>query len=299
MFICFLLSVPYIILKLSLIYSFLFTLSFIILYLDGFKLSERKFIKYIQIISFIFMPLFVAYNTYILFDSIEIISYANDKDSVNLNVQANIKIGKQAAAEIGKGLSNIGNNIGIGATVAGVSAAVAKGITKTSLPPVQKAGIIVAGSVIGGVIHVAVSAINYNRSISYSSQYSKGSGGVNHLLDINNESPLEILLQCISILSQANLFLIFIFSLQLFYKFYVSDKPNLSLIDNIIPIGYRDKVKNLIYKIIKLNKNISMVYIIIIVILLIISMLGLSYISLQLVNNTDKYVNVYAGHLKK
>lgn len=267
--ICFLLCLPYIILKLSL-YSFLFIF-----------------------ISFIFMPLFVAYNIYILFDSIEIISYANNKDSVNLNAQANIEIGKQAATEIGKDLSNIG----IGATVAGVLAVVAKGLSKSSLPPVQKAGVIMAGSVIGGVIYVAASAINYNRNIPYSSQSStKGSRGVNHLLDVNNESPLEILLQCISILSQVSLFLIIILSIQLFY---LSDKPNLSLIDNIIPISYRDEIKKLIYKIIKLNKNMSMVYIIIIVILLIIYMLGLSYISLELVNNTDKYVNVYLVYLKK
>jgi hypothetical protein len=168
---------------------------------------------------------------YNLIDTINIISYAEDKD-VNFTAKAKIDIGKEAATEISKGISSLGNNIGLGATVAGVSTAVAKGISKSSLPPVQKAGIILAGSVIGGVIHVAASAINYNNTISSNSQSSLSkslnNNNVNSLLDLGDKtSPLEILIQCINILSDISIFLVFILFLQLFYKFYISDKPQL------------------------------------------------------------------------
>ena len=53
------------------------------------------------------------------------------------------------------------------------------------------------------------------------------------------------------------------------------------------------------YKIIKLNKNMSILYIVIVIILLIISMSSLSYISLELVNNLDNYINVHSSYPRK
>ncbi len=134
------------------------------------------------------------------------------------------------------------------------------------------------------------------------SSVSKSSNNVNNLIDLGNStntSPLEILLQCINILGGISLFLLFILSLQLFYKFYVSDKPKLKWIEFIFSSAYSEKIRKLIYKIIRLNKNMSMVYIVIIIILLIISMFTLSYISLELINNLEKYINVYIEHFKK
>ena len=260
----------------SFICSFLWTSSFVLLYLNNFKFSSNKIFKYSTI------------------DNIEIINYANDK---NFEAKVGVEIGKEAAIEISKGISNLGTNIGLGATVAGVSTAAAKSISKSSLPPVQKAGIIFAG----GIIHVAASAINHN-NISYNSQIlskSINNDNVNKFLDINNNSPLEILLQCINILSDINIFLIFILSLQLFYKFYISDKPKLNWVEYIFTSTYSDRFKSLIYKIIKLNKDMSILYIIIVIILLIVSMCSLSYISLELINNLDNYINVHNSYPRK
>lgn len=165
-----------------------------------------------------------------MFNTIDLVSYANDKDkdTVNLSANANINIGEQAAVEISKGISNFGSNIGLGATVAGVSAAVAKGISNSSIPPVQKAGIILAGSAVGGAIHVAASAINRNNSYNSQSSVNKSLDNTNNLIDLgNNVSPLEVLLQCVNILADASLFLLCILCLQLFYKFYLSDRPQL------------------------------------------------------------------------
>jgi hypothetical protein len=71
---------------------------------------------------------------------IDVVSYLDDNNKVSVSAKANINIGKEAAIEISKGISTLGTNIGLGATIAGVSAAVAKGISKSSIPPVQKAG---------------------------------------------------------------------------------------------------------------------------------------------------------------
>ena len=201
--------------------SFLWTSSFTLLYLNNFKLSSNTSIKYIQIYSLTLIPLYIVYSIYTMIDSINIINYADNKDSVNLTAKANIDIGKEAATEISKGISSLGNNT----------------------------------------------------------------------------SPLEILIQCINIFSDISIFLVFILFLQLFYKYYVSDKPQLKWIEYIF--SYSEKLKALIYKVIKLNKSMSMVYILIILILLFVSMCSLSYISLELINNLEKYVYVYTKYYPK
>ena len=55
---------------------------------------------------------------------------------------------KRDAAEV------IGRNVGIAGTVAGVSGAVGNAIAKSSLPPLQKAGIVVGAGIAGGAIHI-------------------------------------------------------------------------------------------------------------------------------------------------
>lgn len=287
---------------LSFIFSFLFTLSFVLFYLDDFKLSNSNIIKCLQIFSFICIPLYLMYNIYYIDSVINIIDYIKDDNDINLH--GHVSLDKEAGKAIGEGLNTIGSNIGLGATVAGLGGAVAKGIAKASLPPMQKAGIIIAGGVIGGIIHVAASTINRNASMAtYSkSSASKTSDNVRNFIDLSssdNTSPLEILLECLNILSLISLFLLIILSLQLFYKFFINDKPQLKWIEVIFPSIYIEKVKLLVYKVIKLNKNMSMIYIIMIIILLIISMFTLSYISLELINNLEKYVNVYIEHFKK
>lgn len=289
---------------LTFIFSFFFTLSFVLLYLDDFKLSNNLLIKYVQIFSFIIIPIYLVYNTYIIYSIIDVVDFVKDNNN-NVDYHGHISLDKEAGKAIGQGLNTIGSNVGLGASVAGLGAAVAKGIAKGSLPPFQKAGVIIAGGVIGGIIHTAASAINHNSNIFSdsisSSSVSKSINNVNNLIDLgnNNTSPIETLLHCLSILSSISLFLLIILSLQLFYKFFVSDKPKLKWIGSIFTSNYSETIKLYIYKIIKLNKNMSMVYIVIIIILLIISMFALSYISLELVNNLDKYVNVYIEQLKK
>ena len=61
---------------------------------------------------------------------------------------------KRDAAEV------IGRNVGIAGTVAGVSGAVGNAIAKSSLPPLQKAGIVVGGAITRGAIHVVTTLVD-------------------------------------------------------------------------------------------------------------------------------------------
>lgn len=80
--------------------SFLFTSSLVLLYLDDFRLSENKYVKYIQLFSFIFIPLFAFYYMYTFYnfsdlDNIILNMADNNKDGVNLH--GHVNIGEKAA----------------------------------------------------------------------------------------------------------------------------------------------------------------------------------------------------------
>jgi hypothetical protein len=61
---------------------------------------------------------------------------------------------------VAKGISSLGSNVGLAASIGAVAGSVTKGIAKSSLPPVQKAGLAIAGGLAGAVLHVGASAIN-------------------------------------------------------------------------------------------------------------------------------------------
>lgn len=221
--------------------SFIFTFSFITYYLDDFKLSDNPIIRYSQIISpLIIIGLFI----YIYFNILELfnidVSYISDDknnssssllegDKVSLN--ANIEIGKEAGKEISKGISSLGSQIGLGATVAGVSAAVSKGIASSSLPPFQKAAIIVGSAMAGGAIHVGASAINRKNNIinspNFESKSSSIGDNINKFIDGSSSidhSPIKDLILSIEILNKVSLCLAFILCLQILFKFFLDEK---------------------------------------------------------------------------
>ncbi len=285
------------------IYTNLFTFSLCIYYVDSFKLSKIPLFRYIQIISFIFSPIFVMLYAY---DHILVTQFINcvkdNSTDTNIHLHGHVSIDRKTGETIGQGVYNIGSNIGLGASVAVISGAVAKGISKASIPPMQKAGIIMAGGVIGGVVHTIASTINHNNNIYSDNKPNNSnisSNNVNNLIDLSsNTSPIEVLLQSINILSDVSLALILILSLQLFYKFIVQDKPKLAFLDKIFP-NFSDKIRTYVYKLIKLNKNMNIIYMILVILLLIIAMCTISYTSLELVNHIDKYVQIYTEYYKK
>lgn len=145
-------------------FMFLFILNFTLLYLDDFKLSPIYSIMYFQILSYItlcFIIIIILFNPINISDAI---CHINDKDNINLHTHVSLE--KDAGKAIGQGLNTIGSQLGLGATIAGVSSGVAKGIAKSSVPPFQKVGIILSAGLIGGLSHSKISAININKYLN-------------------------------------------------------------------------------------------------------------------------------------
>jgi hypothetical protein len=175
---------------------------------------------------------------------------------------------KEAGKAISQGMNTIGNNIGLGASIAGLGSAVAEGIAKSSIPPLQKAIIIASGATIGGMIHTGASYINKNNALE---EYSKSVSNItNHISDSSvnkflggissNISPLEGLLLSIQIINYACLSLVFILTIQLLFKFIIKDNIKFD-ISKIIGTNLNGKFNYYLNKIIILNKKMNNIYI--------------------------------------
>lgn len=253
------------------IYSFLFTSSFVLFYLDDFRLSKNNFIKCVQILSLVGMPLYLIYNLYNLPNMIDIISYVTDKNkdiNTDVDINATVSIAKDAASELAKGMHTIGSQVGLGASIAGVGTAVAKGIAKSAMPPLQKAGIIVGSSLITGIGHSVISNININKVLHdnistevTNTTCSNTTNVLNKLVDNTTpSSPLENLLFNIEALNYICLSLVIILIIQIFFKFYLKDSITLNL-SNLLRVNINDKLEYYLNMIIKLNKKMSFIYI--------------------------------------
>jgi len=253
-------------LPLSFIPSFLFTGSFVLLYLDNFSLSNNKVIKYIQIFSFLFIPLFTMYNLYNLYNMIDFVNYIKDSD-IDLHAHGHISVDKEAGKAIGQGLNTIGSNIGLGASITGLGMAVAKGIAKSSMPPLQKAGVIIGAGLIGGLSHSRINNINRRTIMQENIEnntngfVNNSSSGLNKLLDDTiPSSPLQDLLLDSETTNYVCISLIIILIIQILFKFHLKDNINLNL-SNILGNNINTRLEYYLNKIIMLNKKMSIVYI--------------------------------------
>jgi energy-coupling factor transporter transmembrane protein EcfT len=87
------------------LFLLLFTVGFILFYLDNFKLSSIYIIKWFQIFSFFsVLIIFILYVSDI--NLINLICCANDKD---INLHGHVTVGKEAGKAIGQGLNTIGS----------------------------------------------------------------------------------------------------------------------------------------------------------------------------------------------
>ena len=138
--------------------AFIIFLSITLWYLDDFSLSSNKYIKILQV----FIPVWLLLFIFILIDigvfinNEDMVLYldGNKKDiSNNISIGGSIEVNRDAAEVLGR-------NIGIAGTIAGVSGGVAKAISKSGMPPIQKAGIILGSAGLAGGIHIGTSVIN-------------------------------------------------------------------------------------------------------------------------------------------
>lgn len=136
---------------------FLFTSNFILFYLDGFRLSSYHIIKYIQNLSFFAILL---YSLYYIFEILDIIFHtANINKNNDINLLRHISIDKEVGKALSQGMNSICSNIGLDAIIIEIATAVDNTITKSSLPLVQKAGVVVGASIIGSLFYSKVTTI--------------------------------------------------------------------------------------------------------------------------------------------
>jgi len=295
--------------------SFISTFSFITFYLDDFKLSDNLIIRYAQILSpllIIGLFIYIYYNLSELFN-IDVSYVSDDKsdtsctscDPRNVSLNANIEIGKEAGKEISRGISSLGSQVGLGATVAGVSAAVSKGIASSSLPPLQKAAVIVGSAMAGGAIHVGVSAINrknnlVNSAASNGKSFESGSksssigDNINKFIDNPiDHSPIKDLILSIEILNKVCLCLTLILFMQILFKFFLDESKIKFDLSSFIGTNLNDKLNYYLVKIIRINKKIGNIYLWFILLVLIISLFFSNTFISELSNNLDDYINIY------
>lgn len=150
-------------------------------------------------------------------------------------------------------MSTIGSQIGLGASMVGVSTAIGKAIAKSGLPPLQKAVIIAGGSLIGGYGHSIFSAINRN---SANIENKSINSNISKFIDDSSLSPLETRIYDIQGISITCLGLLFILTIQIGFKLYLKEniKLNLGIKLNNTLWYYRNKRINL-------NKKMSVIYI--------------------------------------
>jgi hypothetical protein len=195
----------------------------------------------------------------------DMICYANDKD---INLHGHISIGKEGAKAIGQGISTIGSQIGLGATIVGVSIAVGKAVTKASLPPLQKAGFLVGSGLAASLGHSMISTLNRNQVLSENINTSTASSttstatninsNISKFIDDSQSSTLQDLLFQLEAMDYVCLSLIYILIIQLVFKLYFKDNVNLNL-SKLLPNNINNKMEFYLNKIIKLNKQMSII----------------------------------------
>lgn len=280
----------------SSIFMFTFLLSLTLFYLDNLKLSNKKFVKYFQVFSFAYtliLILFILYNISII-SLQDIVCYMTDNNK-DVNLHGHVSVNKEAGKAIGQGLQTIGTQIGLGATMAGVAAAVGKAVTKTGMPPVQKAGIILGSSVISGLAHSRISIMNrnvINDTDLNSSSSTDASSNVSKFISDSISSPLQDLLVNFEMMSYVCLSLIYIIVIQLLFKLYFKDEMNLKNF-HVLNTNWWTNINYYLNKIIKSNKQMSIIWTWIGVLLVTFVLCLDAYTLHDLYNNIDSYVNIH------
>lgn len=274
---------------------FLITLSLTLFYLDEFKLSNIKVIKLLQIISFVYIFILFLYWIYNMsyVSLYDIISYMADKKDIDLH--GHVSVNKEAGKAIGQGLQTIGTQIGLGATMTGVAAAVGKTLTKSGMPPLQKAGIILGSSVISGIAHSRISIMNrniHNDTDLNSSSSIDTSSNISKFLNDSISSPLQDLLINFEMMSYVCLSLIYLIIIQLLFKLYFKDEINLKNFDKL-NASWITNINNFFNKIIKSNKQVSVIWIWIGILSITFALCFDAYTLQDVYNNIDNYVKIH------
>ena len=242
------------------LFIILFTFSLVFFYLDNAMFSEITYIKYIQMCCFVIMPIIIFLYIYNYLNQFVTLAPTNmiffiDEDKINLHnhITMDVETGKA----IGQGLTKLGNNIGLAGTVGAFSYAISKGIAKSSLPPLQKAGIIAAGGLMGASVHARASYLNKQlpgvNTTSSTITTIVSDNNVNKFLPDSEISSFQGILWWTEIIDYACLSVIYILIIQLVFKLYFNNNITLNL-SKFLGNDFNKKMEFYLNKIIKLNK---------------------------------------------
>jgi hypothetical protein len=211
--------------------------------------------KLIQIFSLAVMLFLLIVTICITYSLQDIICFAKDNP---VNLHGHVTMNEGAGKYIGQGLNTIGSNIGLGASMAGIASAVSKGIAKSSMPPLQKAGIIMAGAVSGGFAHSIITTVNRKNISNVHHDYIHSN--INKFVNDSSSSSLQTLLFDIEGLNITCLSLVILLIIQTIFKLHLKDNITLKL-SGILSEKINSNLEYYINKIISLNKKMSTIYI--------------------------------------
>lgn len=227
-------------------------ISFIIFYSTNFKLSSSSLIRYIQVLFIISIPLFIL-SIYLLLihDSMVYPNVVCNIDDINIGTKV------EANGHVHINDEKSGMAFAATGAIVGVSAAMAKSVAKSPMPPIQKVGFVAAGAIVGGAVSVVS---NYaNRALSGASGTSVSSN-VSKFIGDSQLSPLQGMLFWLEIIDYACLSIVYLLIIQLVFKLYFKDSISLNL-SKLLGDNFNVKVEYYLNKIIKWNKKMSVMWI--------------------------------------
>jgi hypothetical protein len=231
------------------------------------------------------MTIYLIYYNIILTD---IIYYVKDNNDTN-NTSGNITINKDTGKVIGQGL----NQIGMGITMAGIGTAVGKAVAKSSMPPLQKTGLIVGASIFGGLSNLRSNAISKNTvTIENIISNNNNNSSYNKLVDNSTISPLQESLLYGELMSYMCLSIVYILIIQLIFKLYFKDKINLNF-SKLLNSDINNNMEFYINKIIKLNKKMSFLWIWLAIIVIMYVLIIDAYSLYRTSVNIENLINVH------
>ena len=176
----------------------------------------------------------------------------------------------------------------------GIGLAVGKTIAKSGMPPLQKAGIVVVSGFVAGLGHSFISTANRDavRVENKTSISSAVNSHIKKFIDDSNVSPMQELLYNVEIMCYLCLSLIYLLIIQLVFKLYFKDSINLNL-SKLLGNKINNKLEFYLNKIIKLNKQMSVIWILFGIIIIVFGLSTEGYALYKLFINLDSFVQGY------
>lgn len=278
-------------------YYFFVVFSFI---LDGFRLSDYKIVKILQLILLIFILILIlsVFNSGVIYAAgpspEERAKLKNLASNSSVTINNSITIDKTGAEFIAKSINSTASQIELGASIAGVSTAVASLVKGTALPPAAKVGFVATGGIIGGAVHAGITNVSKLTATKISSDVkinptelakdtsssvtesnfldihnsfkSGGSFNYNWISELLSNNPAEGLIYSIYGLNIMNIFLICLLSLILLSKYLSGLNLKKENTDD------NNKLKVYMVKLLNLYSKTNNIYIILGIVLLFISL---------------------------